>query len=413
MVDQAVIYFCRQLGWGFYDPKRLILITLLKTNNPSSKNTLHQNLMSAKPDLPKFLLAVITLLSSGCESTPLRDDYALLFSLPKQWNGNGQSAEPALIGWLEGFGDAYLILMVRDGLAGNFDLKAAAARVDAAREQTIIAGAGRWPQLSFAPGYRRSKDYSNGFSGEYGAFSALFNLGWEMDVWGRIKDLQQAAGQEAYAVTDDYRAAQLSLAARIAQTYFELTEAQLQAAVAEQSVKDRGVIADLVRGRFNKGLSRGLDLRLVLTDLANAEAQLAQTRNNAQTVGRRLQTLLGRYPDNMLHSLAQLPRPPQTLAAGLPAELLERRPDVVAAFKRLRAADARLQSAEKALLPRITLTAAGGASSPALTELVDPRAAAWNLATGLTQPLFTGGRLQAEIRFNQQKPRKPLTNTKV
>jgi outer membrane protein TolC len=96
-----------------------------------------------------------------------------------------------------------------------------------------------------------------------------------------------------------------------------------------------------------------------------------------------------------------LPEPPVTLAAGLPSELLNRRPDVVAAFKRLQAADQRLASSQKALMPRITLTAAGGSVGAALADIVDPRAAAWNLAAGLAQPLFTGDRLQADIRLKQ------------
>ncbi|MBD9358635.1 efflux transporter outer membrane subunit [Methylomonas albis] len=355
--------------------------------------------------------ALAALWAVGCESPAPRDAKALAFQAPQHWSSNGHFAEPAVTGWLQAFNDTGLTELVNAGLIDNFDLKSAAARVDAAREQAVIAGSGRWPQLSLAQGYQRAKTNAGGESSEYGAFTALFNLSWELDVWGRIKAGQQAAETDAEAAGDDFHAAQLSLAARIAQAYFEFSEAQLQAAVAAQSIKDRGVIADLVRGRFNKGLTRGLDLRLVLTDLANAEAQLAQARNDVQLIGRRLQALLGRYPDNQLRQSGSnqldpalsLPQPPPSLTAGLPAELLERRPDVIAAFKRLRAADSRLESAEKALLPRVTLTGAGGASSAALTEIIDPRAAAWNLAAGLAQPLFTGGRLQGEIRFNEAK----------
>ncbi|MBD9359643.1 efflux transporter outer membrane subunit [Methylomonas fluvii] len=367
--------------------------------------------MPAKPCRPMLwiLSALSALWAVGCESPAPRDPHALAFQTPPRWSSNGHFAEAAATGWLAAFNDEHLTGLVSSGLADNFDLKSAAARVDAAREQAVIAGSGRWPQLSLTPVYQRAKSNVGGESSESGAFTALFNLSWELDVWGRIKAGQQAAETEAEATGDDYRAAQLSLAARIAQAYFEFTEAQLQATVAAQSVKDRGTIVDLVRGRFNRGLTRGLDLRLVLTDLANAQAQLAQARNDAQLIGKRLQTLLGRYPGNGQEGATEfdatfhLPQPPETLSAGLPAELLERRPDVIAAFKRLRAADSRLESAEKALLPRVTLTGAGGSSSAALTEIIDPRAAAWNLAAGLAQPLFTGDRLQGEIRFNQAK----------
>ncbi|MCQ8117977.1 TolC family protein, partial [Methylomonas rosea] len=322
--------------------------------------------MPTKPHRPMLwiLSALSAVWTVGCESPAPRDAKALAFQVQPRWSSNGHFAEPAASGWLETFNDPHLMALVRAGLTDNFDLKSAAASVDAAREQAVIAGSGRWPQLSLISGYQRAKTNIGGENSESGAFTAMFNLSWELDVWGRIKAGQQAAETEAEAAGDDYRAAQLSLAARIAQAYFEFSEAQLQAAVAAQSVKDRGVIVDLVRGRFNKGLTRGLDLRLVLTDLANAEAQLAQARNDVQLIGKRLQTLLGRYPgdnpakqdgSNEFDPTLSLPQPPPTLSAGLPAELLDRRPDVIAAFRRLRAADSRLESAEKALLPRVTL----------------------------------------------------------
>lgn len=351
----------------------------------------------------RLLCLMMYLVLPGCQSVTDREPNILDIRVPDHWHGDVERDEPVPTSWLSGFNDPQLTEMVQEGLANNFDLKSVSARVDAAREQVVISGAGRLPQLFFLPGYQRGKYDGIHGAAETGTFSALFTLNWELDVWGRIQATQEATRKDALATTDDFRAAQLSLAARIAQTYFEWQEAQLQSDVADQSVKDRSVIVNLVQGRFNKGLTRGLDLRLVLTDLANAEAQLAQTQNDVQILGRRLQILLGRYPDDHLELKKTLPQPPSTLLTGLPSELLTRRPDVMAAFKRLCAMDARLESAEKALFPRITLTAAGGTSSPALTELIDPRAVAWNVVSGLMQPIFTGGRLQADVRLNAAK----------
>ncbi|MCB1950350.1 efflux transporter outer membrane subunit, partial [Nitrosomonas sp.] len=293
---------------------------------------------------------------------------------------------------------------------------------------------GLWPQLSFVPGYQHSQVRNAGFgSAQFSVFETLFSLSWEIDVWGRIRDFRQAAAEEAEAAHFDYQAAQLSLVARIAQNYFALQEAILQTHVAMQSVSDRSIIADLVQGRFDRGLARGLDVRLALTDLANARSQLAQAENRAQLVARQLETLLGRYPDESLPGILEassgqsqtimaaavaspaaansyaLPEPPQALAAGLPSELLTRRPDLIAAFTRLRAADARLQSTQKLLLPRITLTAAGGTRDTALTELIDPRAVAWNVFAGMAQPLFTGGRIRGNIHLNAARVEEALT----
>ncbi|MDD5034356.1 MAG: efflux transporter outer membrane subunit [Methylococcaceae bacterium] len=345
----------------------------------------------------------------GCESPPARHPAFSEVAVPNRWTPTAGQKMETIDHWVDGFADPALSALIREGLAVNFDLKAAAARVDATREQARIDGAGRWPQLSLSPSYQRAQVRGAGFgSTESGAFELLFNLNWELDVWGRIHAFQQAAIGEADATAADFHAARLSLAARTAQSYFDLAEAKLQAEVAEQSTQDRRILVDLVRGRFARGLTHGLDLRLALTDLASAEAQLARARNQVQLVARRLEVLLGRYPGDHLTTSANLPEPPSSIAAGLPSELLERRPDLVAAFTRLRAADFRVESANKALLPRITLTAGGGGRSPALTELVDPRAAAWNLALGLLQPLFTGGRLTGEIRLNQARTEEAL-----
>lgn len=351
-----------------------------------------------------FLTGMI-LLISACQSDSIHSTNLTPRAIPQQWIANPNLPTTNPSAWLVDFHDSQLSALVSQGLLANFDLKSAANRVEAAQQIAIIGGSSRKPQLGFTANYQRDKTTD---SSESGAFTPLLNLSWELDVWGRIKANQQATAYEADAVAEDYSSAQLSLAAAIAQSYFNLNEARLQAEVAEQSVKDRNTIVTLVQGRFNKGLIRGLDLRLALTDRTNAEAQLAETRNQVQWSSRQLQALLGAYPDAELKTNPKLPSPPATLSPGLPADLLQRRPDLIAAFKRVIASDARLESAEKSLLPRITLTASGGTSSAALSELVDPRMAAWYLAAGLTQPIFTGNRLQAEIEHHRAKNQEAL-----
>lgn len=345
--------------------------------------------------------AVLLWLSlSGCGVDAVRQSVDV--GHPEQWAAADGSSQSTIERWAVTLNDPQLTALLDETLQHNYDLKAAAARVKVAGETVNIVGSARLPQLNFIPGYQRGKISGAGQGGDHGgAFNALFSASWELDVWGRIQAAQQSARQEADALAADYRSARLSLAARTAQVYFELAEARLQSEVATQSVKDRTVIVDLIRGRFNRGLTRGLDLRLALTDLADAEAQLASARNRVQIAARLLDVLLGRYPDAGLVDQARFAELPPPVAAGLPSELLKRRPDIIAALERLRAADSRLESAEKALLPRIALTASGGTGSPALAELIDPRAAAWNVAMGLLQPVFTGGRLQAQIRLNE------------
>lgn len=343
-------------------------------------------------------LVVLSIALMGCITAPQRQVKEVGAVLPDQWGESETFSQPIPTQWVETFGDAQLSALVDTALASNYELKAAAARVGAAVAQARIDGSSRWPQFFFTADHQQVQIREAGFgASRFGVFEALFGLSWEVDVWGRIRDFQQASVFEADAMNTDYYGARLSLAARVAQSYFELTEAKLLVAVVEQSIKDRTIIANLVRGRFQRGLVRGLDLRLALTDLANAEAELKEAQNLIQSIARRLEILLGHYPAGKEIVSATLPQLPATIPAGLPAELLERRPDLVAAFRRLQADDLRAVSAKKLRLPRITLTAAGGTRSTDLTELIDPRSAAWNVFAGLMQPLFTGGRITGEI----------------
>ncbi len=344
---------------------------------------------------------------------PQRDAQDAGDAVPMHWGSIAQAEMPVPSRWAETFHDSRLVALVDAALANNYELKAAAARVDAAVAQARIDGSPRWPQLSFVADHQQAQVREAGFgSSRFSAFEALFGVSWEVDVWGRIRDQHQASRTEALASQRDFYGARLSLAARVAQSYFELTEAKLQVAVIEQSIRDRTVITELVRGRFQRGLVRGLDLRLAMNDLANAEAQLQDARNRTQSLARRLEILLGRYPSGEELAADTLPPLPAVVPAGLPSELLERRPDLAAAFGRLQAADLRTVSAQKLRLPRITLTASGGSRSVDLTELVDPRAAAWNVFAGLMQPVFTGWRIEGEIFRNQARAEEALNHYK-
>lgn len=363
---------------------------------------------------------------SGCQNQLERHPAGLHSQLPQEWSVPLDTDDFAGHHWVKSFGDPVLNSLVDRALTHNYDLKSAAARVDAAVAQARIDSAGLWPQLSFAPAYQYTQVRDAGFgSAEFSVFEAMFDMSWELDLWGRIRSLRTAALEDAEAANEDFNAARLSLVARVAQNYFALLEAQLQTKVAEESVTDRSNIASVTQGRFEKGLVRGLDVRLALTDLANAKSQLSQAKNRVQVITRQLEVLLGQYPADELQKTVKfkpvltdltdktdssildvrqaLPDPPELLPAGLPSDLLARRPDLIAAFRRLLVADARLDSAKKLMLPRITLTGVGGTRDSALIDLADPRSAVWNLFAGIMQPIFTGGRIRGGIQLNEAR----------
>jgi len=330
------------------------------------------------------------------ERQPLRETVALptAFTARPAHESNAEVSA-----WLAGFHDDDVSALVTAALDGNNDLQATAARIGQAWALARIEGADARPQLALAPTFWHAdagRD-ARAYAAKGNLWRLPFNFSWEWDVWGRIGDARRAAELSAEAVESDWRGAVLSLAVRTAQTCFELAEARQRAEVVQVSINDRGALVELLQGRFNLGLADGLDLSLALTDLIDARAELNAVANRVQQTQRRLEVLLGRYPAGVMERCRQLPELPAPMSAGLPAELLNRRPDIVAAFARLRAQDRRLSSVRKALLPRVTLVADGGSLGSTLADLGDPRSAAWNLALGLTQPVYAGGRLKADI----------------
>ncbi len=351
---------------------------------------------------------------AACAEVPPRPPADTAFPLPERWSAQ-RDVPPTeqMDRWLATFKDPALSALVDEALSRNYDLAATAARVEAARAQALIEGAPRQPQLDFAPGVQRSRDVFDDESDSRSAFyqtrfSLPFNLSWEIDLWGRIRATQQAAEAELGATLADLQNARLSLAARTAQAYFELAEAVLQVEVAATSVRDRGTIAELVQGRFQRGLTRGLDVRLTLTDVENAKAELARTQNRREIAARRLEVLLGRYPAGAVRAPHVLTDLPEAVPAGLPATLLARRPDLKASLARLEAEDWRVASAKAALLPRLTLTGSGGTASGDIGDLLSPSAAMWSLGAGLVQPLYQGGRLLETIRQNRARVEEAL-----
>ncbi|MGY6276832.1 efflux transporter outer membrane subunit [Methylomonas sp. MgM2] len=340
------------------------------------------------------------LLTVACVEVPGRDPVLDAVALPAAWAARpAEEYQAEVSAWLASFNDDDLKVLIAAALDGNNDLRAAAARVPQARALARIEGAAAKPQLDLAPGFEHvdvGRD-ARAYAADGNVWRVPFNFSWEWDVWGRIGDARRAAELAADAAEADWRGAVLSLAARTVQTCFELAEARQRVTVVQSSIDDRGALVELLQGRFNLGLAQGLDLSLALTDLSDARAELNDASNQVQLAQRRLEVLLGQYPAGSVERCGQLPELPAAMPAGLPAELLSRRPDIVAAFARLRAQDQRLSSARKALLPRVTLAASGGSLGSTLADLSDPRSAAWNLALGLTQPLYAGDRLQADI----------------
>lgn len=348
--------------------------------------------MSIRTALP----ALLVLAAAGCaglDTVPRERPPPV--KVPASWSTGAPQGVPG--GWLARLGDPDLARLVEEAVGANFSLQSAAERVAAAGARARIAGADRLPQAQVAAGASRSdqdtRDIGNGSTNR---FELRGQLSWEADLWGRLADNTRAARYDLRAAEADYEAARLSLAASIARRWFDLTAAQAQTRLARDTVQSFEKSLATIENRYRQGIGEALDVRLARNNLANARANLAQRERARRNLARELETLLGRYPASRIAARETLPAVTEPVPAGLPAGLVERRPDVLAAEARLQAAGYRLADAEKNRLPRLTLTAGGGAASDTLGEVVDLDSFIWSLAADLLQPVFQGGRLTAE-----------------
>lgn len=328
---------------------------------------------------------------------------------PASWSSSAPSyAGPVSAdGWLKDISSRELPALAQEALEHNFDLGVAAARMRAARARQVIEGADRFPQLrGIQDSSRRLTVDQNDLRQRANDFGLALNLSWEVDLWGRLRDVADAAGREADAASADFIAARLSLAGNTAKAWFNAIETELQVQLANETLTSFRSNLDIIQRAFNAGVDEpggdnALDLRLARANVAAAENQVAFSGRNRDAAARALETLLGRYPSNLVKVAKDLPPIKREVPAGLPSELLLRRPDLLAAELRLAAGGLRLSAAKKAFLPTFALTARGGTSTSDFSELLDPDRLVASLAAGIVQPIAEGGRLRGDVALKE------------
>ena len=350
----------------------------------------------------KFLgiLAVL----SACVSAPAVRHPDIDVKIPSQWSS---ADDPTIADWWTQLGDARLDTLVDQALRSNFNLQVTAARLTQVEAQARIAGALLQPSISANGSGARRKQSFVGFpipnsegrvlSTTTNSYGINLNSSWELDLWGSLRAGARAALADAQAAGAEFYGAQLSIAAQTARAYFASIEAKRQVGLAQATVDNYRISSEQIDSRYERGLSTSLELRLGRSNLAAAEATLEQRRQRWDGSKRQLELLLGRYPSGRIETGDQLPSTASPIPAGLPADLVRRRPDLIAAERRLMAADSRLQEARRQLLPRISLTASTGTSSNQLSNLLNGDFSVWNLLTNLSQPLLQGDRLSAGV----------------
>ena len=346
--------------------------------------------------MPYLLVLGSALVLAGCAVSAISPEVRER-DLPDSWRGEAEY-DAVRDGWLAQLGDTELSGLVTGAMEQNYRLAQLAADVEAARQAVVISGAARYPELSMALNGSRRRVISNqfGITRTSSNFEIGMDLFWEIDVWGKLKDVEKQASLSWLAAQALYEDSRLRLAARVAGAWFDVIGAGDKLALLRERLENLEEDLDIIEHAYNQGLTGALDVYLARTGVDQERARIAGQEQLLAENRITLQLLLGDYPDGRLDVDRTLPLLDSPVPAGLPSELISRRPDLQQAWMNLLASDTAVAIAHKQRFPRITLVAAGNDVSKEFTNLLDGSALAWSVLGNLAQPLFNRGRLKAQ-----------------
>jgi multidrug efflux system outer membrane protein len=358
-----------------------------------------------------FLIAGAAL--TGCSVGPNYHQPAPV-ALPMDWHW--KKAEPrddlAKGLWWELFHDPELNQLEEQAISQNQDLKQAVARVDEARARARLSGAEFFPSLTLQPSYTRTQVTTDnpqfakipipGILNRYepyNSFSVPLDLSYEIDIWGRVRRTFEAAQAQAQASVADYQNVLLTLNSDVAVEYLTLREYDSEIQILSDTVKARAESLRINKVRLQAGRATSVDVAQAQTDLTNAEAQLAAVQQSRAETGDALAVLCGTYASNLQIPPNPLTLVPPEIPAGLPASLLERRPDVAEAERAMAARNAQIGVAYAAFFPSVTLTGQGGVLSARATDLFRWENTIWSIGPSISLPIFDGGQNNSNLQI--------------
>ena len=364
------------------------------------------------------LLLAMLLAVPACVRTAAPPERQPSLPIPETWNSTAAEEGTVDVHWWKQFQDPQLDALIAETLRNSYQLRAVAARLETALIEAEIAGADRMPSVGFSLNGRRQRQNFiglpiPGFEGRvpratFTNLGASLDINWEADLWGRISNGEILAGALASVHAADLAAARHSLAGQTAKAWFACSEANLQLALSREMVASYEATSKWLRNRFEAGFAPALEISLVEADISTAESAVHLRREQLDRGIRQVELLAGRYPRGDLQARENLPEVSSGVPAGVPSQLLTRRPDLIAAQRRLLASDVGIAQAQTALHPRLSLTTAGGTSSKGLLSLLNWDYTVWSLLGNIVQPIFQGGRLRRQVDIAQGRSREIL-----
>ncbi|MBZ0265380.1 efflux transporter outer membrane subunit [bacterium] len=318
--------------------------------------------------------------------------------------------------WWIDFQDSTLTSIMEEAFRANPTLEQSVARLKQFQAARRSAQSSWFPRISGSVSYTdagkvldeeaASGNPLEGAAIQSGAFFEGFNASvsaaYELDVWGKLAQRRSAAYHDLLAGEETLRATALTISAQVARTYYIIIELGLQRDLLQQTIDTYEDSYQLTNSRYDRGVAASVDIYQAETNLAMAKAQLTQVEANLTATRNTLSVLLGKYPDeNLISGNLELPNEIADLHPGIPSDLLQRRPDVRAAYHRMESADQRWAAAVKDRIPSLSLSGQINGRGEGLGDAIDPDALFWNAVGNLTVPIFAGGRLKAEADRNE------------
>lgn len=352
-----------------------------------------------KATLPSLLVAAC--LSACATSSDLKVPATNTIAseeLPENWQAAQSLSHETPNAWIASFQDRALEALMVEALDNNPGLRSLEADLKRARALTRQSAAALKPQLSFNAGVSEQGDFAddNGSNIQLGGVAS-----WEIDLWGRLDAARRAANLNREATAQDLAGARLILAASVAEAYFSAIEAKLQTQEAGTTFEALSKNLAFIEVQYERGLRSGQDIALIRADVARSNSRLIATQNAERDSLRALEILIGRYPSTDLDIPSTLPNTPKPQSAGVPAQLLERRPDLIAARARIEAAVANVDVAIAERMPRLSLSGDITPGGARLDTLFDPASILWRAAGSMFGPVLDGGRRRAVVEAEQ------------
>jgi len=347
----------------------------------------------------------LSFLMGGCALTP--DYQRPELDLPDEWVATADSGRSiANLPWWEVYADATLMALIETALENNQDLALALARMQESRYLVTFTRADQFPFLDIVGGAgrgRQSKEIVPRAKTENN-FSVGASLSFEIDLWRKYARATEGARADLLSTEAAYRGVTIGLISDVASTYLLLRDLDSRLVISRRTVDGRVDRLWIVRARFEKGTVAELDVNQAEVQVSIAEAAVAQFERGVAQTEHALRVLLGQFPGPIPRGESiEIETWPLNVPAGLPSELLRRRPDIVEAEQRLIAETARVGVAQALRFPALSLTAEISAVADGLTDLNSTDAGQWNVLAGIFQPLFNSGQLKAQMKAQRAR----------